>query len=485
MNAKVIASGLAALSLIASTGVASAQYYSYSTPLYVGGAGSSCVNLSSDLSYGSRGASVSQLQGFLVSQNYPGSGSWMVTGYFGPATLSALRNFQSTHGLPVTGMADASTRSAIASVSCGFTYGNYYGNNSYTNQYQQYPWQSYYNNSYLCNNMYSYPYVYNAGNNWGWNSGSSYSYPYCSTQSTPTISYLNPSSGGVGTSVTVFGTGFSTSGNTVYFGNAVISNLSSYDNQSVSFTVPGQLVGYGNQAVYLGTYPVSVTNAAGYTSNTQNFTVTSLGSSGAPTISSINGPASVSAGQSATWTLTVYNPSTSYATVSVNWGDNYAYATNMSSQQLLVQGTQTLSFTHTYYSAGTYTATFTVSGSGGSNTTSSTVSVYGGSVIQNSPAAISVLQPTSGSVGTLVTIYGSGFSASGNVVRFGSGAIMNLPSNNNGAIITFTVPSYLSAYCPGNYACPQYAQLVTPGTYNVSVQNANGSVSNSATFTVQ
>lgn len=478
MNAKTIVSVLSCALFVTSAGVASAQYYSYSTPLYTGSAGTACVNLTSNLSYGSRSAQVSQLQRFLVNQGYPGGGSWMVTGYFGTATLSALRTFQSTHSVPVSGIADALTRSAIARVSCGFTYGNYTYNSSngytdqYLNQYFSYP-----DTSYTYTNQYTYPCNSQYGvNTWNWN--------YCQNQTTPSISYLTPTSGAVGTSVTVLGSGFSTSNNTVHFGNAVITGLTSPDNQSVSFVVPAQLSGYGTQPIQLGTYPVSVTNARGYTSNTAGFTVTSLGSSAAPTITSINGPASVSVGQSATWTLVIYNPSTSYATVSVNWGDNAAYAQNTSSQQLLAQGSQTLTFTHAYYSAGNYTATFTVSGNGGSNTTSASVSVYGTTNPPTANASISVVSPTAGSIGTTVTIYGSGFSSTGNVVRFGNGAIMNLPSTN-GSMITFIVPSYLAPYCPSGYACPQYAQMVTPGTYNISVQNANGSVSNSVPFTVQ
>ena len=54
---------------------------------------SGCVVLTSDLSFGAKGNEVSKLQQFLVSQNYPGGGNWMVTGYFGNATVTAVRNF--------------------------------------------------------------------------------------------------------------------------------------------------------------------------------------------------------------------------------------------------------------------------------------------------------------------------------------------------------------------------------------------------------
>ena len=57
---------------------------------------SGCVILTTNLSFGSRGAEVTKLQQFLVSQNYPGGGSWMITGYFGQATTQAVRNEEDT-----------------------------------------------------------------------------------------------------------------------------------------------------------------------------------------------------------------------------------------------------------------------------------------------------------------------------------------------------------------------------------------------------
>ncbi len=111
--------------------------YPYSTS-YTG----SCVNLVSDLQYGSNGSQVSQLQTFLVSQNYPGGGSWMITGNFRSATLAAVRTFQQQQGLAMTGIVDASTRAAISRVSCGGYSGGYnmynYNTNPYTIPFNNY-----------------------------------------------------------------------------------------------------------------------------------------------------------------------------------------------------------------------------------------------------------------------------------------------------------------------------------------------------------
>src|SRR3989338_5555792 len=114
-NALVL--GVAFLAL--GKGIASAQTYyptqsygaTYSATSY-GTAATGCVTISRDLWYGSRGTDVLMLQSFLVNQNYAGGGSWMVTGYFGAATQTAVRIFQSQRGLSQTGIVDATTRAA-------------------------------------------------------------------------------------------------------------------------------------------------------------------------------------------------------------------------------------------------------------------------------------------------------------------------------------------------------------------------------------
>ncbi|MBI4087869.1 IPT/TIG domain-containing protein [Candidatus Kaiserbacteria bacterium] len=568
---KLLVSGLVAVVAFGAT-IASAQtYYPYSYGAsYSGG----CVNLTSDLSYGSRSGDVSNLQTFLVGQNFPGGGSWMITGYFGNATLAAVRNFQQQQGLQMTGIADAATRAAITRVSCGsyasaypylsYPYNYNYNFNTYPNQ-NVYPYQTgtlaltsmsqntgapgtsvtlygtgfdavnntvyfgtqaipgissvngtaltftvptytaySYNQTvqlYIANtrgssntlaftvNAYpsygcgyqGYQYGYQYGYNYNYNSCNQYQPPYNNIQS-PAITYISPTSGAVGSSVTVFGSGFSTSGNTVHFGTGIITNLQSPDGHSVSFIVPSQLTGYGSQVVTLSTYQVFVTNSAGFTSNAVPFTVTSLGTTGvAPTITSVNGPTSLQPGILGTWTIQVSNPGTSYLTTTVNWGDTGTYGYSASQPQVVYsQGTQTLSFTHTYYQTGTYTVTFTVTNtSGQSNTTSATVSV--GSSGSTNAVSLSSLAPSSGAVGTQVTIYGTGFSL-GNTILFGTGAITNAYSQN-GTTLVFTVPAYLTPYCAPNVYCAQYAQQVTPGQYNVSVQNQNGT-SNSLVFRV-
>lgn len=355
---------------------------SYGTKTSVG----SCVSIVNDLSRGSRGGEVTALQTFIVNNNFPGTGSWMITGYFGAATEAAVRNFQMQQGLPVTGIVEAYTRNAIQRISCGYTSVSPYGNVM-----PGYTAPSYYSPIYTSPYTYSYPSTvytpptppvpyYDRPTQC---TGGYGNYAGCPT---PVISYLNPSSGPVGTTVTVVGNGFSAQGNTVHFGNGIIANLSSNDGRSVSFVVPSQLVGYGSQAVALGSYPVSVTNAAGYTSPSVPFVVTGYGGSTVvPTITSISGPTSIGRGMQGTWSITLrsdsgyYYGDNAYVTTSVRWGDEnqYPYGYASATQNILIRDTQSLTFTHVYQYPGTYTITYTVTNSAGqSSTASATVTVY-------------------------------------------------------------------------------------------------------------
>lgn len=78
-----------------------------------------CLSLPRNLSVGSRGDDVAELQAYLVGLRYPGSGSWMITGYFGEATQTVVATMQRERGLPVTGKLDTTTR---ASLGCSQTY---------------------------------------------------------------------------------------------------------------------------------------------------------------------------------------------------------------------------------------------------------------------------------------------------------------------------------------------------------------------------
>lgn len=95
---------------------------------------------------------------------------------------------------------------------------------------------------------------------------------------------------------------------------------------------------------------------------------------------------------------------------------------------------------------------------------------------------ISNITPTSGSIGTTITLTGSQFALTGNVVNFGNSYIPNISSN--GTTLSFTVPQFITQAC--NFANPPCPSVATPtplGAANVTVSNQNGT-SNSLNFTV-
>ena len=90
---------------------------------------------------------------------------------------------------------------------------------------------------------------------------------------------------------------------------------------------------------------------------------------------------------------------------------------------------------------------------------------------------ISSLSPSSGPIGTYVTISGTGFSATGNTVRFSSFNYFNVSATNNGTNLTFNVPHQIfhNQPCVTNFSCPSVAvRETTPGDYHVQITNSKG-----------
>ena len=141
--------------------------------------------------------------------------------------------------------------------------------------------------------------------------------------------------------------------------------------------------------------------------------------SGAPVINGIDGPASLSVGQTGTWTVRVNTANTGNLSYSVVWGDE-RWGMGIGDIQSAAAPTIAASgsFTHAYQSAGTYKPTFTVSNSSGSAQTSASVTV-GGSTSPSFSAS-----PTSGGVPLYVTFRSpipNGSSASDYSIVFGDG----------------------------------------------------------------
>jgi hypothetical protein len=117
---------------------------------------------------------------------------------------------------------------------------------------------------------------------------------------------------------------------------------------------------------------------------------------------------------------------------------------------------------------------------------------------QTAPQIYSIA-PASGAVGDEVTIKGFGFTDD-NTIHFGNGILLHVPSSGGVGImcaigatnchsginqsLTFAVPSTNDPACEtGEHQCFVASKPITPGVYQVSVENANGT-SASVTFMV-
>ncbi len=234
------------------------------------------------------------------------------------------------------------------------------------------------------------------------------------TPPAPTVSSFSPTSGPVGTSVTINGSNFSGSGFTtssVKFNGVSATSFTVNSSSKITATVPSGAT----------TGKISVTTPGGTATSSNSFDVTSVPS---PTISSFS-PTSGPVGTSVTINGSNFSGS-GFTTTSVKFNGTSATFTVNSSSKI----TATVP-------AGATDGKISVTTPRGTATSSSSFNV-------TTPAApkISSFSPTSGPVGTSVTINGSNFSGSGfttTSVKFnGTSAAFTVNSSSK---ITATVPS--------------------------------------------
>lgn len=79
------------------------------------GAYASCVDLGQNLYRGMESSSIAKLQGFLIAKNFL---TVKATGYFGELTVEAVKSYQSSVGIPATGMVYDVTRQGIKQETC-------------------------------------------------------------------------------------------------------------------------------------------------------------------------------------------------------------------------------------------------------------------------------------------------------------------------------------------------------------------------------
>jgi len=311
------------------------------------------------------------------------------------------------------------------------------------------------------------------------------------TSKVPSISSLSPSSGPIGTVVTVNGSSF-TSDNTILLnGSYTILHIVSTDGHTLSFTIPSNpptapcytwmgscplpiaVPAYISQ----GINSIAVQNSGGV-SNSLNFTFTQAYTVSNPTVSSIS-PISTLSGSQVTVFGSNFDQS---AYVEIDGVGPIITANAITPTSLTFTVPQNLS-------VGSHTLQVGLKASPLSNSVTLTI-VNTTSLPPFFVASIQSISPASGPVGTVITVYGSGFSTSNNTVYFlANGAsqpytMTNIPSNN-GTMLTFNAPTSTTAPCPsgGFSSCPSPTPFPHPGTYSVSVNNGSNT-SNTVSFTL-
>ena len=440
--------------------VSNAQYYdtqtgarinsSSSAANNIGGSGApSCVSITSGISIGSRDSSsngnVSRLQTYLILRGYLSSSA---TGYFGRQTEAAVKNLQIQNSLSAVGNVGPLTRARILSLSCGIV--------------------------------------------------------LPPTTPAPTLNYISPTSGIVGSQVYVSITNAGTNPQ-LFFDTGVITLTSaSLSSGQYIFTVPS-FIGPSCQpymmcpallrSVTPGSYPIKVTNTNG-TSNTIYFNVTSgtvatTTTTQAPVISGIDTPTTLRVGELGSWTVHALASDTGSLYYSVLWGDETYVSTSGASAATAVQSyNPSASFTHVYNAPGVYTPTFSVRNANGQAvSTSASVNVTGASNATVYPVITSI-SPTSGQGTTTFTVTGTGFSSLSKVlIDGGVNSGLSVVSYTD-TTLTFSIPTSLPSNCydySGNcaviaiYPTPTYS---TVGNHQISIANSNSRISNVAYISI-
>lgn len=107
----------------------------------------------------------------------------------------------------------------------------------------------------------------------------------------------------------------------------------------------------------------------------------------------------------------------------------------------------------------------------------------GGSSSSNRVPTATSLSPKTGKIGTSVTIKGKYFDRENNYILFDGKTAAVIPSSD-GKTLRFTVPEYMSKYCPAYTPCIQLAYAVQAQTYDVTVRNSAGESTGLLTFKV-
>lgn len=395
-----------------------------------------------ELGIGSRGEDVVQYQTLLSNRGYSVG---VIDGVFGSATRRATIKYQSANGLVVTGNGDTETLTKLSAS------GTVYPTDPYC------------------------PLTYVNG-------APVYS---CNTSSGVTVSGVSgPQSLSVYQSGTWTVSAYSQMGGTLSYSVDWGDQPSYYYGATTPGYLQQQTSTFTHSYSQAGTYTArfTVTNQYGQSAQTSLTVVvgsnTNTGGINIDTVSLPNG----SVGSSYYATISASGTTSLGYSWSVTNGSlpPGLYLTNVTCIMAPCYGPATISGTPT--TAGTYSFTVNVSsgGFGAYNSRTFTIVVSGQTVTAPS---ITSLSPSSGPVGTVVTVYGSRLLSPGTVINFDNSPISVYPISDS--YLTFTVPSNIT--CSGPYyatgTMPCYNFPVTAGTHNVSITNTYGT-SNTVVFTV-
>jgi hypothetical protein len=258
----------------------------------------------------------------------------------------------------------------------------------------------------------------------------------------PTISSFSPTSGPVGTSVTINGTNFS--------GSDYTTNGVTFNNVFASFVVnsPTKITATVPSGATDG--KIQVTTPGGTATSSTSFDVTSGSSVPSPTISSFS-PTSGPVGTSVTINGSNFSGS-GFTTSSVTFNNTPASFTVNSSSKI----TATVP-------SGATDGKIKVTTPGGTATSDKSFDVTSGPSVPS--PTISSFSPTSGPVGTSVTINGSNFSGSGFTTT-------SVTFDNKSASFTVNSSSKITATVPSG-ATDGRIRVTTPGGTATSDKSFN------------
>ena len=358
-----------------------------------------CTDLERTLYYGQRdwntNGEVSELQTFLRAEGHLKS---QASGFFGFSTLRAVRDFQSDHDIRVSGIVDAATRAKIEAVSCdasaelsitgidaptalmvgeegtwtvdiesesegNLRYSVVWGDEGTQRMMlaSETATQASASFTHVYTSAGTYTPEFTVTDQEGRTVTKAAVAVTVSNEADVHISALSATSGHIGDSVTITGTGL-TDDSVVYVGGTLAADVTVISDTSVTFRVP---------SIGIGSYDVYVENENG-TSNAIRFEVKAE-KEVRISISSIDAPVRLSVNEEGTWTVNADTNVSGNLRYSVVWGDEGMMRAMLGAQTQ----TQTSStFTHRYSEKGTYKPTFTISdGAGHSSKVRATVVV--------------------------------------------------------------------------------------------------------------